>query len=197
MSQKHLISIFTQTMGISVTHTEYEVFKFVNLQMTVQLSTRVCGPKIQHVFSESANRSSDLCLWYVTILSSLSTRVHCVCPGTVRCSVDPSVYSSWFPIFQTHLQCKMFVCSGRTYCRRRFTPTRTEMRAGGRRKQNDARGKRSGKRKVVQQGLGNEAMVSFRGFRLRTFPFSAPPPQNGEKISLTGHHYISCTAYKM
>lgn len=67
--------------------------------------------------------------------------------------------------------------------------------AGGRRKQNDARGKRSGKRKVVQQGLGNEAMVSFRGFRLRTFPFSAP--QNGEKISLTGHRYISCAVCKM
>ena len=64
--------------------------------------------------------------------------------------------------------------------------------AGG--KQNDARGKRSGKRKVVQQGLGNEAMVSFRGFRLRKFPFSVP--QNGEKISLTGHHYISCAVCK-
>jgi len=63
------------------------------------------------------------------------------------------------------------------------------------RKQNDAPGKRSGKRKVVQQGLGNEAMVSFRGFRLRKFPFSAPKMERKSLwrgITILVAQYVKC-----
>jgi hypothetical protein len=59
----------------------------------------------------------------------LTSRVHCVCAGTVQCCADPSVDSRSFSLI-CNAKCPYVV--GSTYCSSRFPRTWTEMRVGGR-----------------------------------------------------------------
>lgn len=51
---------FTETSHLSVTRTEHKMFELATLQFAVQLSTKMCGTKIQHAFSETVRRSRDV-----------------------------------------------------------------------------------------------------------------------------------------